>query len=173
MKALSLCFIFLLFLCFAAEAQESLSNRITIKTFDSLLLPKAPLPAIPKLLDDETTRPRNEDENKLIDYVEMEAAPVKGWKDYLKNGLQPCIDSVVKKGLAAGTYIILAKLLIDKDGTIAKAELQNDLSFGFCHCFETLLYRGPKWQPKYVMGRRVTAITVQKIIFTVPDKADE
>ena len=115
--------------------------------------------------------PKEDDENKVFTKVEQEAAFPGGeaaWRRYLQNNLDA--NTPVENGAAEGTYQVIVKFIVSKDGSISQVEAET--SFG--HGMETeavkIIKKGPKWTPANQNGRAVNAYRRQPITFVVAEQ---
>ena len=115
--------------------------------------------------------PKTDDENKIFNKVEVEATFPGGdaaWRRYLQNNLDP--NAPVENGAEPGTYQVIVKFIVSKDGSIS--DVQPETSFG--HGMEAeavkIIKKGPKWTPALQNGRNVNAYRRQPITFVIAEQ---
>lgn len=111
---------------------------------------------------------KEEDENKVFEKVEVEAAFPGGereWKKYLERNLDANVP--VENGAAEGTYTVIVQFIVDKEGNISDVKSLTDKGYGMEEEAMKIIKRGPKWTPAVQNGRNVKAYRKQPITFLV------
>lgn len=109
-----------------------------------------------------------EDENKIFDKVEIEAAFPGGdskWRRYLE---QNCNGQVATdNGAPEGTYTTIIQFVVDKEGNISDVRAMTNHGYGMEAEAMRVIKKGPKWTPAVQNGRQVKAYRKQPITFQV------
>jgi protein TonB len=118
-----------------------------------------------------TEAPKNDDEDKIFTKVENEAAFPGGaaaWRRYLERNLNP--STPVDNGAPPGTYQVIVKFIVSKDGSISAVQAETNHGFGMEEEAVKIIKKGPKWTPALQNGRNVNAYRRQPITFVVQDE---
>ena len=115
---------------------------------------------------------KNTDKDAAIIFTKAEIAPSFAggddeWRKYLKKNLNPDIPG--NDGWKAGTYTIIIRFVVHKDGTLSDVtatSYQNSKTAQ--HCID-LIKQSPNWKPAIQNGRSVNAYNKQPITFVVQD----
>lgn len=92
----------------------------------------------------------------------------KAWISYLARNLNEEVPE--NNGAPAGTYKIIVKFVVSKDGTIKNITTENYYGYGMeLECIR-IINKSPKWIPAKQYGRNVNAYRRQPITFTVQRK---
>ncbi len=108
------------------------------------------------------------DEDKVYSKVEVEAGFAggdDGWRNYLRKNL--IANTPVNNGAPAGTYTVIVKFIVSKDGSLRDVVCENDPGYGMCPEAVTVIKKGPNWIPATQNGRYVNAYRRQPITFLV------
>lgn len=111
---------------------------------------------------------KEDDENKVFTKVEVEAEFPGGnasWGNYLRKNLNG--DVAVENGAEEGTYTVVVKFIVSKDGSLSEITCASDPGHGMCAEAVRVIKKGPKWTPAIQNGRNVNAYRTQPIIFLV------
>ena len=111
---------------------------------------------------------KEDDENKIFNKVEVEAAFPGGdasWRNYLQRNLNA--DVPVENGAEAGTFTVVVKFVVSKDGSLSDVSCESDPGHGMCAEAIRVIKKGPKWTPAIQNGRNVNAYRRQPITFQV------
>ncbi len=111
------------------------------------------------------------DENKIFEKVEKEAEFPGGaaqWRRYLERNLNP--TTPIDNGAPAGTYTVIVKFIVSKDGSISNVEGETHFGYGMEEEAIKQIKKGPKWTPALQNGRNVNAYRRQPITFVVQDQ---
>lgn len=111
---------------------------------------------------------KEDDENKIFDKVEIEAAFPGGdskWRQYLERNLNANVP--VDNGAAEGTYTTMVQFVVDKEGNISDVRPVTNHGYGMEEEAIRVIKRGPKWTPAIQNGRPVKAYRKQPITFQV------
>ena len=111
---------------------------------------------------------KEDDENKIFNKVEVEAAfpgGDAGWRNYLQKNLNP--DVPVENGAEAGTYTVIVKFVVSKDGSLSDVSCESDPGHGMCAEAMRVIKKTRNWTPAIQNGRNVNAYRRQPITFQV------
>ena len=111
---------------------------------------------------------KKEDENKIFEKVEIEAAFPGGesaWRKFLERNLNP--SAPVDNGAPEGTYTVYVQFVVSKDGSISDVRALTKHGYGMEEEAVRVIKRGPKWTPAIQNGRHVNAYRKQPITFLV------
>jgi len=114
--------------------------------------------------------PKADDEDKVFTKVENEASFPGGqpaWVRYLTKNLNA--NAPVDNGASPGTYQVIVKFIVSKDGSISDVQAETKHGFGMEDEAVKIIKRGPKWTPALQNGRNVNAYRRQPITFVVED----
>jgi protein TonB len=109
-----------------------------------------------------------DDENKIFNKVEVEAAFPGGeaaWRNYLQKTLNGNVP--VDNGAGEGTYTVIVKFVVSKDGSLSDVNCENDPGFGMCQEAVRVIKKTKNWTPAIQNGRNVNAYRRQPITFQV------
>lgn len=115
--------------------------------------------------------PKADDEDKIFTKVENEAQFPGGqaaWIRYLTKNLNA--NAPVDNGAAGGTYQVIVKFIVSKDGSISDVQAETKHGFGMEDEAVKIIKRGPKWTPALQNGRNVNAYRRQPITFIVEEQ---
>ena len=111
---------------------------------------------------------KEDDENKIFNKVEVEAAFPGGdaaWRNYLQKNLNP--DVPVENGASEGTYTVIVKFVVSKDGSLSDVTCESDPGHGMCAEAMRVIKKTKNWTPAIQNGRNVNAYRRQPITFQV------
>ncbi|MFL5738582.1 MAG: energy transducer TonB [Flavisolibacter sp.] len=91
------------------------------------------------------------------------------WKKQLEKELQPVIERAARKRMPAGTYIVVIRFLVEKDGSISDIHALNDPGYGLAAGAVRVVKSGPKWTPGTVNGKTVRSYHSQPIHFVISE----
>lgn len=112
--------------------------------------------------------PKVEDENKIFEKVEVEAAfpgGDAGWRRFLERNLNA--NAPIDNGAPEGTYTVVVQFIVDKGGNISDVKALSGHGYGMEEEAVRVIKRGPKWTPAIQNGRNVNAYRKQPITFVV------
>lgn len=115
--------------------------------------------------------PKADDENKIFNKVEVEAAFPGGdaaWRRYLQNNLDA--NTPVDNGASEGTYQVVIRFIVAKDGSISDVVAETSFGHGMEAEAVKIIKKGPKWTPALQNGRNVNAYRRQPITFVVAEQ---
>jgi len=115
--------------------------------------------------------PKADDEDKVFTKVENEAQFPGGtaaWVRYLQKNLNA--NTPVDNGARAGTYQVIVKFIVSKDGSISEVQPETKHGYGMEEEAIKIIKRGPKWTPALQNGRNVNAYRRQPITFVVEEQ---
>ena len=113
----------------------------------------------------------DDDENKIFTKVEVEAQFQGGeaaWRRYLQNNLNA--NTPVDNGAPEGTYQVVVRFIVGKDGTISDVAAETNHGYGMEQEAVKIIKKGPKWTPAIQNGRNVNAYRRQPITFVVQEQ---
>src|SRR5688572_26508314 len=99
-----------------------------------------------------------EDENKIFEKVEVEAAFPGGdvkWRQYLTNNLRA--DVPIENQAPEGTYTTVIQFVVDKEGNISDVRAMTNHGYGMEQEAIRVIQKGPRWTPAIQNGRQVKA----------------
>ena len=108
------------------------------------------------------------DDNQIFTKVEKEAEFPGGaaaWKRYLEKNLNANVP--IDNGAPEGTYTVIVKFIVSKDGSISDVEAETTFGYGMEDEAVKAIKRGPKWTPGLQNGRNVNSYRRQPITFVV------
>lgn len=114
--------------------------------------------------------PKSNDEDKIFTKVENEAQFPGGqaaWVRYLQKNLNP--NAPIDNGAPGGTYQVIVKFIVSKDGTISDVQAETKHGYGMEAEAIKIIKKGPKWTPALQNGRNVNAYRRQPITFVVEE----
>ena len=114
--------------------------------------------------------PKADDEDKVFTKVENEAQFPGGetaWRRYLEKNLNA--NAPVDNGAPGGTYQVIVKFIVSKDGSISDVQAETKHGYGMEDEAVKIIKRGPKWTPALQNGRNVNAYRRQPITFVVQE----
>ena len=110
-------------------------------------------------------------DGRVFEKVENEAEFPGGrnaWINYLENNLKA--DVPARKKAPAGTYQVLVRFIVAKDGKITGIQAETTHGFGMEKEVIRIIKKGPKWIPAMQNGRPVNAYRRQPITFQVTEE---
>ena len=114
--------------------------------------------------------PKTDDEDKIFTKVENEAAFPGGeaaWRRFLEKNLNA--STPVDNGAPQGTYKVIVKFIVSKDGSISDVQAETKNGYGMEEEAVKVIRKGPKWTPALQNGRNVNAYRRQPITFEVQE----
>ena len=115
--------------------------------------------------------PPSDDENKIFNKVEVEAAFPGGegaWRRYLQNNLDANVP--IENSAPEGTYQVIVRFIVSKDGSISDVQPETKFGYGMEAEAVKAIKKGPKWTPALQNGRNVNAYRRQPITFVVQEQ---
>ncbi len=115
--------------------------------------------------------PKVDEETTIFVRVENEAEFPGGhqaWVRYLHQHLNP--NAPVENGAPNGTYQVIVKFVVSKDGIISNVNGETKFGYGMEEEAIKIITRGPKWKPALQNGRNVNAYRRQPITFVVEEQ---
>ncbi len=104
----------------------------------------------------------------VFEKIEVEASVDRDeWIDHLAKNLQPVVVKAARKGMKPGTYTVLVKFLVEKDGTLSDVHALNDPGYGLAKGAEQVLSTGPKWKAGEQNGKKVRSYHTQPITVVI------
>lgn len=111
---------------------------------------------------------KEEDENKIFEKVEIEAAFKGGesaWRKFLERNLNPNVP--VDNGAPEGVYTVYIQFVVSKDGSVSDIRALTNHGYGMEQEAIRVLKKAPSWTPAIQNGRQVNAFRKQPITFQV------
>ena len=111
---------------------------------------------------------KEDDENKIFDKVEIDAAFPGGdaaWRRYLERNLNA--QTPADNGASEGTYTVMVQFIVDKEGNISDVRGLTSHGYGMEDEAIKVIRKGPKWTAAIQNGRHVKAYRRQPITFVV------
>ena len=111
---------------------------------------------------------KEDDENKIFEKVEIEAAFPGGesaWRKYLERNLNA--NTPVDNGAPEGSYTVWVQFIVDKEGKISDVKAISNHGHGMEEEAIKVIKKGPDWVPAIQNGRQVKAYRKQPITFVV------
>ncbi len=149
------------------KEDQVISNK-TVESDNKVAIVQAPV-------EDKGTQvveaPKSDDEDKIFTKVENEAAFPGGeaaWRRYLEKNLNA--SSPVDNGAPEGTYQVIVKFIVSKDGSISDVQAETKHGYGMEDEAVKCIKKGPKWTPALQNGRNVNAYRRQPITFVVQEQ---
>ncbi len=115
-----------------------------------------------------TEKPKEDDENKIFNKVEVEAGFPGGdaaWRNYLQKNLNGSVP--VDNGASEGSFTVTIKFVVSKDGSLSDVTCENNPGFGMCEEAIRVIKKTKNWTPAIQNGRNVNAYRRQPITFLV------
>ena len=113
-------------------------------------------------------KPKEDDENKIFTKVEVEAGFPGGdaaWHNYLQKNLNGNVP--VDNGAESGSFTVMVKFVVSKDGSVSDVTCETDPGFGMCQEAIRVIKKTKNWTPAIQNGRNVNAVRHQPITFMV------
>jgi len=110
----------------------------------------------------------DDDENKVFNKVEVDAEFPGGqaaWRNYLQKTLNANVP--VDNNAPEGTYTVVVKFIVSKDGSLSDISCESDPGFGMCAEAVRVIKKTKNWTPAIQNGRNVNAYRRQPIVFAV------
>ena len=101
---------------------------------------------------------KEDDENKIFNKVEVEAAFPGGdaaWRNYLQKNLNGSVP--VDNGAGEGTFTVIVKFVVSRDGSLSDVSCESDPGFGMCQEAIRVIRKTKNWTPAIQNGRNVNA----------------
>ena len=111
------------------------------------------------------------EEDKVFTKVEIEAEYPGGqgaWANYLRKNLSG--DVATQNGAEPGTYTVIIKFIVSKDGSISDVSSETSIGKGMEQEAIRVIKKGPKWTPAQQNGSIVKAYRRQPITFVVTEE---
>jgi protein TonB len=114
---------------------------------------------------------KDDDENKIFEKVEVEAAFPGGdaaWRKFLERNLRGDVAS--EAGAPAGSYTVWVQFVVDKEGNVSDVKALTNHGFGMEDEAVRVIKKGPQWKPAIQNGRNVKAYRKQPITFQIEEQ---
>lgn len=109
--------------------------------------------------------------DKVFDKVEKEAEFTGGqnaWVKFLTKTLRPNVP--IDKGAPAGTYTVIVRFIVSKNGTVTDIEAETKFGYGMEAELKRVIALSPEWKPAMQNGKPLNAYRLQPITFIVPEE---
>ena len=119
----------------------------------------------------ETRKQSSDSLSKIYSKVEYEAefpGGISAWSEYLQKHLKANVP--IKKRAPIGTYNVIVRFIVSRDGTISDVVAETDFGYGMEEEVIRVIKKGPRWIPASQNGRTVNAYRRQPVTFVVSDK---
>jgi len=104
----------------------------------------------------------------VFEKIEVEASVDRQeWIDHLTKNLQSVVAKAARKGMKPGTYTVLVKFLVEKDGRLSDVHALNDPGYGLAKGAEKVVSSGPKWKAGEQNGKKVRSYHTQPITVVI------
>jgi hypothetical protein len=87
------------------------------------------------------------------------------YKRFLEKNIK--LDDVVKAGLPSGTYTVMVRFMVDKDGTVTDVKPLTNYGYGLERMVSDVIKRSPRWVPGRVHGLTVNSYFTQPVTLSV------
>jgi hypothetical protein len=87
------------------------------------------------------------------------------YRRFLERNIKP--DGLVKSGLPKGTYTVMIRFMVDRDGSITNVTPLTRFGYGLEEMVADVIKRSPHWIPGRVHGRPVRSYHTQPITLSV------
>ena len=107
-------------------------------------------------------------EDRIFTKVDVEASFKGGltaWAKFLQENLKPNVP--IKKGALPGTYVVIIKFVVDKNGKVRDIEAETNNGYGTEVEAIRVIRKSPDWKPALQNGKPVNAYRRQPIVFQV------
>ena len=111
------------------------------------------------------------EEDRVFAKVEIEAEYPGGqgaWANFLRKNLSG--DVATQNGAEPGTYTVIVKFIVSKDGSISDVTPETNVGHGMEQEAVRVIKKGPKWTPAQQNGNIVKAYRRQPITFLVTEE---
>jgi protein TonB len=113
---------------------------------------------------------KEDDDTHYFEKVEIEASFPGGfaqWKKFLEKNLRADVPS--ENGAPAGSYTVLVRFGVDREGNISDVKALTSLGYGLEEEAVRVIMKGPKWTPGNQNGRAVNSYHTQPISFLITE----
>jgi len=149
------------------QADQAISNKTIESDFKKQIV-QAPVSEEKSAV---LEAPKVDEETTIFVRVENEAefpGGFQAWVRYLQQHLNP--NTPFDNGAPNGTYQVIVKFVVSKDGTISDVNGETKFGYGMEEEAVKIIERGPKWKPALQNGRNVNAYRRQPITFVVEEQ---
>lgn len=109
---------------------------------------------------------------EIEDFIYGEEADFKGgvdgWRKFLQEYLNPNVP--VDRGAPAGAYQVIARFIVEKDGTLSNIRMETSFGYGMEQEVMRILLLSPKWKPAIHLNERAKAYRRQPVTFVISEK---
>jgi len=107
--------------------------------------------------------------SKIDNFIYLREAEFKGgneaWKRFLEKNLKSDVPS--KNGARKGTYLVVIRFVIDKEGFASSIKAETNFGYGMEEEVIRVIKKSEKWRPAIYLGKQVNAYRRQPITFVV------
>lgn len=111
------------------------------------------------------------DGDKIFLKVDSEAefpGGIDGWRKYLEENLNPEVP--IKKKAPAGTYQVLVRFIVAKDGQLKNISAESSHGYGMEKEVIRIIRKGPNWIPAMLDGKPINAYRRQPVTFMISEE---
>lgn len=111
---------------------------------------------------------KDNDPNRIFSKVDVEAGFPGGdsaWRIFLRKNLNASV--LVENGAKPGTYKVLVRFIVSKDGSISDIYCMDDPGYGSCEEAIRVIKKTRNWIPALVNGNKVNAYRSQPFTYVV------
>jgi len=111
---------------------------------------------------------KDNDPNRIYSKVDVEAGFPGGdsaWRIFLRKNLNPSV--LVDNGAKPGTYKVIVRFIVSKDGSISDIYCVDDPGYGSCEEAIRVIKKTRNWIPALVNGNKVNAYRSQPFTYVV------
>lgn len=109
---------------------------------------------------------------QIKDFIYSEEASFRdganGWRKFLQEYLNPNVP--VDNGAPAGTYQVVARFVVGKDGSISDIRMETRFGYGMETEVMRIMLLSPKWKPAIHLNQPVKAYRRQPVTFVISEK---
>jgi protein TonB len=105
-------------------------------------------------------------------FMKVETPPSvdqKQWVQHLQKNLTPFIESAAANNMPVGTYKVIVRFLVEKDGSVTDVHVLNDPGYGLKEASIKMVETGPKWKPGIANGKNVRCYHTQPITYVISE----
>jgi len=111
---------------------------------------------------------KDNDPNRIFSKVDIEAGFPGGdsaWRIFLRKNLNPSV--LADNGAKPGTYKVIVRFIVSKDGSISDIYCVDDPGYGSCEEAIRVIKKTRNWIPALVNGNKVNAYRSQPFTYVV------
>lgn len=93
----------------------------------------------------------------------------KQWIQHLQKNLVSFIESAAANGMPTGTYTVMVRFVVEKDGSVTNIQALNNPGYGLKEASVKILETSPKWKPAVANGKIVRCYHTQPITYVISE----